>query len=152
MFHCERCKSQWEKYGNVSLQCANPNDIAVPITKEAAVFFEVGMNYYRPQTKLRKGNVFTPVCQSFCSREGVSAQGVYHSMHWERPPWQTPLLGRHPLVRHPLPRRSLQRTVHILQECILVVKEITSLSPGFILADNFQNKIGETSVVSVCWS
>ena len=43
MFHCERCKSQWEKYGNVSLQCANPNDIAVPITKEAAVFFEVGM-------------------------------------------------------------------------------------------------------------
>ena len=25
---------------------------------------------YRPQTKLRKGNVFTPVCQSFCSRGG----------------------------------------------------------------------------------
>ena len=24
--------------------------------------------HYRPQTKLRKGNVFTPVCQSFCSQ------------------------------------------------------------------------------------
>ena len=45
MFHCERCKSQWEKYDNVSLQCANPNDIVVPISKEAAFFFEVGMNY-----------------------------------------------------------------------------------------------------------
>ena len=26
-------------------------------------------NYYRPQTKLRKGNVFTSVCQSSCSLE-----------------------------------------------------------------------------------
>ena len=25
-------------------------------------------DYYRPQTKLWEGNVFTPVCQSFCSR------------------------------------------------------------------------------------
>ena len=24
--------------------------------------------YYRPQIKLREGNVFTPVCQSVCSR------------------------------------------------------------------------------------
>ena len=28
------------------------------------------VNYYRPQTKLREGNVFTPVCQSFCSPGG----------------------------------------------------------------------------------
>ena len=27
--------------------------------------------YYRPPTKLRQGNVFTIVCQSFCSQEGV---------------------------------------------------------------------------------
>ena len=42
--------------------------------------------YYRPQTKLRKGNVFTPVCQSFCS-QGGSAPG-----HAGIPsPRQTPL-------------------------------------------------------------
>ena len=35
-----------------------------------------GVHYYRPQTKLWKGNVFTPVCQSFCSQERVSAQRV----------------------------------------------------------------------------
>ena len=38
--------------------------------------------YYRPQTKLLEGNVFTPVCQSFCSqREGSS---------WQRPWTETP--------------------------------------------------------------
>ena len=25
-----------------------------------------GLHYYRPQTMLRKGNVFTTVCQEFC--------------------------------------------------------------------------------------
>ena len=28
------------------------------------------LHIYRPQKKLRKGNVFTPICQSFCSRGG----------------------------------------------------------------------------------
>ena len=28
-----------------------------------------GRHSYLPQTKLREGNVFTPVCQSFCSQE-----------------------------------------------------------------------------------
>ena len=32
---------------------------------------------YRPQTKLRKGNVFTPVCQSFCSQGTCIWQGVW---------------------------------------------------------------------------
>ena len=45
--------------------------------------------YYRPQTKLRKGNVFTPVCQSFCSG-GVS--GPVHAGI------------RHPTGRHPPPK------------------------------------------------
>ena len=44
------------------------------------------VNYYRPQTKLRKGNVFTSVCQQFCPREG--------SVH---PLGRHPSLGRHPL-------------------------------------------------------
>ena len=29
------------------------------------------MSYYHPQTKLQKGNVFTPVCQLFCSQGGA---------------------------------------------------------------------------------
>ena len=87
--------------------------------------------HYRPQTKLRKGNVFTPVCQSFCSQGGLP------SAYWDTPPWvdtpwadtspgQTPLLGRHPspadtlLSRHPHTRRLLLRMVCILLECILV--------------------------------
>ena len=53
---------------------------------------------YRPQTKLRKGNVFTPVCKSFWSQGG----GVYPSMHggrhtpWADSPWaNTPLQTPH---------------------------------------------------------
>ena len=74
--------------------------------------WQVPMNHYRPQTKLWKCNVFTPVCQSFCHG------GVYPSMHWGRhPPAQcmlgytplcpmhvgihTPSPGKHPLGRHP---------------------------------------------------
>ena len=37
-------------------------------------------HFYRPQTKVRKGNVFTRVCQEFCP------QGVIPSMHWGRHP------------------------------------------------------------------
>ena len=47
----------------------------------------LGGHFYRPQMKLRKGNVFRPVCQSFCSHGG----GL---------PQCTPL-GRHPPGRHP---------------------------------------------------
>ena len=32
-------------------------------------------NYYRPQTKLRKGNVFTSVCQLSCSLERGGLRG-----------------------------------------------------------------------------
>ena len=32
--------------------------------------FPIVGHFYRPQMKLRKGNVFTPVCQSFCSHSG----------------------------------------------------------------------------------
>ena len=43
---------------------------------------------YRLQTKFREGNVYTPVCQSFCSHGGVYAD--------------TPQ-GRHPPDRQPPP-------------------------------------------------
>ena len=42
------------------------------------------INYYRPQTKLRKGNVYRSMCQEFCPQGG--------SRH---PRADTPL-GRHP--------------------------------------------------------
>ena len=42
-------------------------------------------HFYRPQTKLRKCNVFTSVCQEFCPREGW---GVHPP--WADPPRQTP--------------------------------------------------------------
>ena len=44
--------------------------------------------FYCPQTKLRKGNVFTPVCQSFCSQGGCLPQCILGYTH--------PPLGRHP--------------------------------------------------------
>ena len=56
---------------------------------------------YRPKIKLRKGNVFTPVCQSFCSQGGLPQCMLEY----------TPPPGR----------RLLQRTVRILLEYILVI-------------------------------
>ena len=51
---------------------------------------------YRPQTKLRKDYVFTPVCHSV--HRGVSPP-VHAGIH---PPLGRPSLGRHtPLSRHP---------------------------------------------------
>ena len=48
----------------------------------------VQQRYYRPQTKLLEGNVFTPVCQSFCSHGGVHGEGAGASMvktgTWQR--------------------------------------------------------------------
>ena len=57
---------------------------------------------YRQQTKLREGNVFTPVCQSFCSQEGVWPWALWVCLPLgpgEGGVWQTPP-GRHPLDRH----------------------------------------------------
>ena len=34
--------------------------------------------YYRPQTKLRQGNVFTSVCQEFCPQGGACVVGGMH--------------------------------------------------------------------------
>ena len=61
-------------------------------------------SFYRPRMKLRKGNVFTPVCDS------VHAGGF-------TPPWAatSPRQSRHPPARYPM-----HRTVRILLECILV--------------------------------
>ena len=52
-------------------------------------------------TKLRQGNIFTGVCQSFCSKGGVSQHALGKTLPSQTPP----PLGRHPLGRHPLGRQ-----------------------------------------------
>ena len=44
-------------------------------------------HHYRPQTKLRKGNVFTSVCQEFCP------QGKVYTSRADNPLGDSP--GRH---------------------------------------------------------
>ena len=83
-----------------------------------------------PATKFRQGNVFTPVCQSFCSQGECAWQGVYMAggrgvcgrgagCVW----WGGALHGEGVgamCVRAWQERRILQRGVCILLECILV--------------------------------
>ena len=77
--------------------------------------------YYRPQTKLRKGNVFTSVCQEFCPQEGGGVHPQTDLPPGRHPPGKTP----------PAPsRRLLLRTLRILLECILVFASVYSLGVG----------------------
>ena len=78
--------------------------------------------FYRSQTKLRKGNVFTPVCQSFCSQGGVCPSACWdtHTPPSRHPPGQRPL----PPGRHPPNRWLLLWTVRILLECILFGRRV----------------------------
>ena len=80
------------------------------------------LNFYRPQTKLRKGYVFTPVCHSV--HKGVSAP-VHAGIHipWDQthpPGADTPRKQTPPRTDTPRSRQLLLWTVHILMECILV--------------------------------
>ena len=77
---------------------------------------EIKFHFYCPQTKLRKGNGFTPVCQSFCSQGGSAPvhAGIHH------PTGQTPPWADTPRADNPPNRRLLLWTVRILLECILV--------------------------------
>ena len=73
--------------------------------------------FYRPQTKLRKGNVFTPVCHSVHRGSAPVRAGIH--------PPETHTLGRHRPGHPPPPgRRLLLRTVRILLECILVCETL----------------------------
>ena len=76
---------------------------------------QLPVSYYRPPKKLRKGNVFTPVCDS------VHRGGYTHTSLGRHPPADT-TLGRHPPPQADSPQgRPLQRTVGILLECILML-------------------------------
>ena len=62
-------------------------------------------DFYRPQKKLRKGNIFTRVCQEFCPQGGVCQTPPVLGRHPPRQTRQTPptpLWADTPLGRHPL--------------------------------------------------
>ena len=87
-------------------------------------------DYYRPQRSCGQGNIFTPVCHSFCSQGG---EGVCLNTCWDTtrpdqtpPGADTPLEQTPPGADHPPPGSRLQHTVYerpvrILLECILVL-------------------------------
>ena len=70
--------------------------------------FSLMVHDYRGETKLRKGNVFTSVCQEFCPQGGgvhprdqtPPCQGGVYSPS-VGPPGQTHPLGRHPWADTP---------------------------------------------------
>ena len=99
--------------------------------------------FYHPQMKMRKGNVFTSVCQESCPQ----GRG-----RCTPPPGQTPRLGRHPHRQTPprqtpLIRRPLQRTVRILLECILV-QAVNKLINSFIFVQ--KKKLSELTDMMFC--
>ena len=101
--------------------------------------------FYRPQTKLRKGTVFTsrcpvhgrgclPKCMLGYTPWADTPQADIPSPGQTPPPLRRHPLGRHslgrhpPLARHPSPsRRLLPQAVHILLECILVYLDVLLL-------------------------
>ena len=122
------------------------NFLALPKIDDAkllSVHYEPLNSYYRLRRSCGQSNIFTPVCQSFCSQEGcllLVPGGL---------PGQTPPLGRHPpwadTPRLTTPRQTPwatpphgadtpppdtvnERPVRILLECILVsLKNATTL-------------------------
>ena len=98
------CRSVWTYHsGPFTLSVkdwfgASPSTLASHLI-EFATHFWGQLTCYRPQTKLRKGNVFTSVCQGFCPRR----KGVYPSMHWADTPAQTPPSPVHAGIHTPPP-------------------------------------------------
>ena len=59
-------------------------------------------SYYRPQRSCGQGNIFTPVCHSFCSPGGVCLSACWDTTPRSRhPPEQTPPWDQTPQSRHP---------------------------------------------------
>ena len=74
-------------------------DIAMWLRGKLYHFIVKSTNIYRPQTKLRKGNVFTSVCQEFCPERGsASVHAGIHTPSGQAPPSRagTPPGGRSP--------------------------------------------------------
>ena len=88
-------------------------------------------SYYRPKRSFGQGNIFTPVCHSFCSQGGGFSLPDPPFLVWRTPPplgWRTPPGGDIPPLdgEPPPPGSRLRHTVYdwpvcILLECILVL-------------------------------
>ena len=103
----------------------------------------IGILYsYRPQRSCGQGNIFTPVCHSFCSQRGGSASvhaGMPHPPQSRHTPplspgsRQTPPGADTPRSRHPPgadipPQHTVyERLVRILLECILVFYQLITM-------------------------
>ena len=94
-------------------------------------FYRVSWHNYRPQRSCGQGNIFTPVCHSFCSRGGVCLSACWDTHHPPQtrdpptPPGAETPLGQTPPRTETPPGSRLQHTVYeqpvrILLECILV--------------------------------
>ena len=93
------------------------------------------LNFYRPQTKLRKGNVFTPFCQSFCSQGGCLPQYMLGYVPGQTPAWaDTPRADTLPPGQTPTSRRLLLRMVRFILECILVISNSEVIYSTFFAA------------------
>ena len=95
--------------------------VALTLTLEPLTFFTFPSTYLPPATKLRQGNVFTPVCHSV--HRGECLHLVRGTCPLGRhPPGQTPSRadGRHPpsLGRHP-PAQCMLGYTHLPTQCML---------------------------------
>ena len=59
------------------------------------------LNFYRPQRSCGQGNIFTPVCHSFCSEGGCLPQCM---LGYHLPPREQTPLGAEPPMSRPPPR------------------------------------------------
>ena len=106
---------------------------------------KLDLHFYRPQTKLRKGNVFTSVCQEFCQQGGGGQcpdPGPGGGSAWggcPGPGGAQAQGGVQAQVSRPS-RWALLWMVRILLECILVPFELYQSLATRIL-DFFRNKI-----------
>ena len=107
-----------ELLGFFALRLVSSGNWTINITNRMFLRFD----FYRPQTKLREGNVFTRMSHSFCPQGG--GVGCIPACNGKRDVLQ-PSLGRHPQADpsqgKPPPRWPLKRVVCIILECILVV-------------------------------
>ena len=88
-------------------------------------YFSTEETYYRPQTKFREGNVFTPVCHSVCSAwQGVCVVGGMHGRRGVCARGAC-MAGGGACMQETWP---LKQAVCIRLECILISNKITHIT------------------------
>ena len=126
-----------------------PPPLRRSLQRTVRILLECFLVYYQLQWSCGQGNIFTPVCHSFCSRGGRGSASVHAGM----PPPGPPVGADTPWSRHPpgpdtplgaaphppgadtpldqtpsesrLQHTVYERPVRILLECILVMNSLT---------------------------